>query len=104
MFKTIDVLIIPSLCYESYSFALHEALASKVPVIASAIACLDEQIQDSVTGLTFRVADADHLASKLRFIVSDPRVLDTMKENMRSCAVPRVEEEAYLYERIYRTA
>jgi glycosyltransferase involved in cell wall biosynthesis len=104
VFRTIDVLIIPSLCYESYSFALHEALASKVPVIASAIACLDQQINDSVTGLTFRVGDADHLASKLRFIVSDPRVLDTMKENIRSCAVPRVEEEAYLYERIYRTA
>jgi glycosyltransferase involved in cell wall biosynthesis len=104
VFRTIDALIIPSLCYESYSFALHEALASKVPVIASAIACLDQQIHDSVTGLTFRLGDADHLASKLRFIASDPRVLDTMKENMRSCAVPRVEEEAYLYERIYRTA
>lgn len=104
VFKTIDLLIIPSLCYESYSFALHEAIASKVPVIASAIACLDEKVQDSVTGLTFRVGDADHLASKLRFIVSNPRVLDTMKENIRSCVVSRVEEEAYLYERIYRTA
>src|SRR5260370_18156921 len=29
VFRSIDALIIPSLCYESYSFSLHEALASR---------------------------------------------------------------------------
>jgi glycosyltransferase involved in cell wall biosynthesis len=104
VFRAIDALIIPSLCCETYSFALHEALATKVPVIASAVPCLDEKIQDSAAGLTFRVGDTDHLASRLRFIVSDPQVLHGIKENMNRGAVSRVEEEAYLYERIYRTA
>jgi glycosyltransferase involved in cell wall biosynthesis len=104
VFQTIDALIIPSLCYESYSFTLHEALASRVPVIASAVACLDEKIQDAVTGLTFRVGDADDLVDKLRSLLSDPGMIDKMKQNIRSFSVPRVEEEAYLYERIYRTA
>jgi glycosyltransferase involved in cell wall biosynthesis len=104
VFHTIDALIIPSLCYESYSFTLHEALASRVPVIASAVACLDEKIQDSVTGLTFRVGDADDLVDKLRSLLSNPGMLDKMKQNIRSFSVPRVEEEAYLYERIYKTA
>ena len=101
VFHTIDALIIPSLCYESYSFALHEALASRLPVIASAVPCLDEKIKDSGGGLTFRAGDADDLARNLRLIVSDPRVLDKIKENMKSGTVSRLEEEAYLYERIY---
>jgi glycosyltransferase involved in cell wall biosynthesis len=104
IFQAIDALIIPSLCYESYSFALHEALASRLPVIASAVPCLDEKISDSAAGLTFRAGDADDLASKLRLVVSDRRMLDKIKENMKRGAVSRLEEEAYLYERIYREA
>jgi glycosyltransferase involved in cell wall biosynthesis len=103
VFQSIDVLIIPSICYETYSFALHEALASGVPVIASAIACLDEKIEDSVTGWTFQVGDAADLTSKLELIVSNPQTLDTVKQMVSSDCVPRIEEEAYLYERIYGT-
>ena len=104
VFRTIDALIIPSLCYESYSFALHEALASRLPVIASAVPCLDEKIKDSGAGLTFQAGDADDLARNLRLMVSDHRVLDKIKENIKGGMVSRLEEEAYLYERIYRTA
>jgi glycosyltransferase involved in cell wall biosynthesis len=75
-----------------------------VPVIASAVPCLDEKIRASEGGLTFRAGDAADLASQLRSIVSDPQVLDRMKENMRNDAVSRIEEEAFLYERIYGTA
>jgi glycosyltransferase involved in cell wall biosynthesis len=103
VFQAIDVLVIPSLCYESYSFTLHEALASRVPVIASGVACLNEKIQDSVNGWTFRMGDAEDLASKLRLIASNPQILDTVKQGMANGDVSRVEEEAYLYERIYGT-
>ena len=103
VFQGIDVLIIPSLCYESYSFTLHEALASRVPVIASAIACLDEKIQDSVNGWTFRMGDTDDLADKLKFVVSDTGMLARLRQNIRRSSVTRIEEEAYLYERIYHT-
>jgi glycosyltransferase involved in cell wall biosynthesis len=103
VFRAIDALIIPSLCYESYSFALHEALASRLPVIASAVPCLDEKIKDSGAGLTFQAGDADDLARNLRLMVSDHRVLDKIKENIKGGMVSRLEEEAYLYERIYRT-
>jgi glycosyltransferase involved in cell wall biosynthesis len=103
VFQSMDVLIIPSVCYETYSFALHEALAAGVPVIASAIPCLDEKIEDSVTGWTFRVGDADDLTSKLKLIASNPQILDTTKQGMTNMNVSRVEEEAYLYERIYGT-
>jgi glycosyltransferase involved in cell wall biosynthesis len=102
VFRSIDALIIPSLCYESYSFSLHEALASRTPVIASAIACLDEKVQDSVTGFTFRVGDVEDLADKLKLLVSDPGTIDQMKQNIGNCSLSRIEEEAYLYERLYR--
>src|ERR1700730_2722629 len=82
VFQSMDVLIIPSICYETYSFALHEALASGVPVIASAIACLDEKIEDSVTGWTFQVGDAADLTNKLKLIVSNPQTLDIIKQRV----------------------
>jgi glycosyltransferase involved in cell wall biosynthesis len=103
IFQGIDVLIIPSICYETYSFALHEALASGVPVIVSAIACLDEKIEDSVNGWTFRVGDAADLTSKLKVAISNPQILETMKQRVTKEDVQRIEEEAYLYERIYGT-
>jgi hypothetical protein len=55
-----------------------------------------------VTGLIFRVGDAEDLADRLRSVVSDPTKLDRMKQNIRSSSVSRIEEEAYLYERIYK--
>jgi len=103
VFQSVDVLIIPSVCYETYSFALHEAFASGKPVIASAIPCLDEKIEDSVTGWTFRVGDADDLTSRLKLIASNPQILDSAMQGMTNRDVSRVEEEAYLYERIYGT-
>jgi glycosyltransferase involved in cell wall biosynthesis len=102
IFQGIDVVIIPSLCYETYSFALHEALASNVPVIASAIGSLDEEIQDSCTGFVFPVGDEAALTEKLNQMMANPSILGPIKSNLKSLVCPLEEEEAYSYERIYR--
>ena len=47
------------------------------------------------------MGDADDLTSKLKLIASNPQILDTVKQGMANGDVSRVEEEAYLYERIY---
>jgi len=103
VFCGIDALVIPSLCYESYSFTLHEALASNVPVIASAIGSLDEEIKDSFNGLLFPVGDETALAGRLKEVMEAPAILTTLKNNMQTLLCPLEEEEAYSYEMLYRT-
>lgn len=98
----IDVLIVPSLCYESYSFVIHEAFACNVPVIASNIGGLAEKVKESITGFTFRVGDHEDLAAKLRYVVEESSQLNEVKKRMREFLPPFMEEEAYLYERVYR--
>ena len=98
----IDVLIVPSLCYESYSFVIHEAFACNVPVIASNIGGLAEKVKEPITGFTFRVGDHEDLAKKLRYVVEESDQLNELKRRMRECLPPFMEEEAYLYERVYR--
>ena len=53
MLKQIDVLVVPSICFESFSFVTHEALASKTPVIVSNIGALVEYVSVGKNGYTF---------------------------------------------------
>jgi glycosyltransferase involved in cell wall biosynthesis len=101
VFRELDVLVIPSLWYETYSFTLHEALASKVPVIASNTGVLANKITDAVTGLTFPLGDEAALGRKLKQVVEEPSILSVIKKNMSNFDRPLPEEEAYSYERIY---
>ncbi len=100
----IDVLVAPSTVYESYSLALHEALACNVPVLAADIGGAIEEIADSINGFTFRAGDEHELKSKLQTIVENPEILNEIKHNLERHIPPLVEEEAYLYERMYRTS
>ena len=100
----IDVVVVPSTWYENYPLALHEALACNVPVIAADIGGSAEAIRNSVTGLLFRAGDESDLKSKLAQVAENPEILNGLKQNLTSHVPMLVEEEAYLYERLYRMA
>jgi glycosyltransferase involved in cell wall biosynthesis len=100
----IDVLVLPSTVYESYSLALHEALACNIPVIAADIGGAIEEITNSINGFTFRAGDEGELKSKLQQIVENPEILNEIKQNLEPHIPMLVEEEAYMYERLYRTS
>ena len=102
VFGELDVLVIPSLWYETYSFTLHEAFACNVPVIASDIGVLREKVADSVTGFTFPMGDEAALARVLKRVIEAPSVLTAIRQNICNLDFPLQEEEAWLYERIYR--
>ncbi len=102
--SNIDVLVLPSLWYENYPLVLHESLACNVPVIASNIGGMAEKIKDSVNGFTFEAGDERSLELKLRLILGNPQILNGIKQNLRQQVLPLIEEEAYLYERLCRTA
>jgi glycosyltransferase involved in cell wall biosynthesis len=102
VFQAIDALVIPSLVYETYCFSLHEAFASNVPVIASAIGVLAEKVEDTATGFTFAPGNQAELAQKMKRLIEDPSILQRMKHNLGGHIPVSEEEEAYLYERIYQ--
>jgi len=65
-----DVAILPSR-NEGLPFALLEAMASGLPVIASRIAGIPEVVEDGVSGLLIKPADAQELRSKLCLLYVD---------------------------------
>ncbi|HET8669057.1 MAG TPA: glycosyltransferase family 4 protein, partial [Candidatus Saccharimonadales bacterium] len=65
-----DVAILPSR-NEGLPFALLEAMASGLPVIASRIAGIPEVVEDGVSGLLIKPADAQELRSKLCLLYRD---------------------------------
>jgi len=104
VFNQIDVLVIPSLCYETYSFVLHEALACHVPVIGSNIGVMREKIKDRYTGVTFEPGDTVDLQRKIQLLIDYPATINQMKSNIKNeVLVATVEQEAYLYRDLYRS-
>jgi glycosyltransferase involved in cell wall biosynthesis len=102
IYQKIDLLIIPSLCYETFSMVLHESLAFNVPALVSGIGALAEKIQNGKNGLTFLPGDALDLQRKMEFIAKRPEILLKMKDFIKNHeSVPLVEEEFANYLRFY---
>ena len=77
-FSEIDVLIVPSICCESYSLVINEAFITKTPVIVSDIGAMAERVKDGVTGLTFPPGDSEALAQKIALFISDRSLKDRL--------------------------
>ncbi len=105
IFSTIDVLIVPSIVYETYSFVVHEALACEVPVIVSNLGGMVEQIEDGLNSFTFPAGDVQALSNIMQTIVNNPSMLNKIKAQIRKTTlVPSIEQEAYRYNQAYRKA
>lgn len=103
VFNKIDLLVVPTLVYETYSFVLHEALACNVPVIGSNLGVIREKIIDGFNGLKFEPGDKVDLQKKMERLLEKPDQINEMKNNIKKeIIVPRIEQEAYLYREIYR--
>lgn len=100
----IDVIVIPSICYESFSFILHEAIACNVPVIASELGALPEKIKNNATGILFVPGSASSLSDALTGICNNRTLLNEYKAALRYLEVYKIEQEAHTYERIYKRA
>ena len=101
--SNVDVVVVPSLCYENYPMTLHEALACNIPVIATNLGGMAEKIKDGFNGFLFKMGDSRHLQTVLEAIVNDPAVLNPLKRNISSMMIQGVEQEAYTYARAYRS-
>jgi len=102
IYSQFDLVIIPSICYESYSLTLHESYISNIPVIASNVGVFTEKIRHEENGFLFKVGQSDHLSSVIQSICNNPVMLNSIKKEMSKDWVSSIEQEAYVYERTYR--
>jgi glycosyltransferase involved in cell wall biosynthesis len=97
----VDVIVVPSMCYESYSLVMHEALASQIPVVVSNVGVMAEKIKDGVNGFTFPIGDPHALAKILGRIGDNPGILNGLKDNIKGIVPPSIEQETLSYCTIY---
>ena len=87
-----DLLLMPSEL-ESFGLAALEAMACKVPSIATRVGGVPELIDDGVTGLLYPVGDVDAMAAGALSLLNDPSRLEAMREaarkTRRSASAPR---------------
>ena len=79
-FKASDVLICPSL-YEAFGFVNMEAMASKIPVIASKVGGIPEIVRDRYNGLLFNPGDAKDLAKKISIFLKSLKMRKRLSQN-----------------------
>lgn len=96
-----DLVVIPALVPESYSFILDEAAGLRVPVLASDVGAIPERATRAV--MLHQRGDADDLARALDKLTSDQSLLEDMRGAPHVRVVPMGEHLDRL-ERIYREA
>jgi N-acetyl-alpha-D-glucosaminyl L-malate synthase BshA len=83
-----DLLLMPSEL-ESFGLAALEAMACKVPSIATRVGGVPELIDDGVTGLLFPVGEVDAMAQGALGLLRDRERLEAMREAGRKTAQTR---------------
>jgi glycosyltransferase involved in cell wall biosynthesis len=70
--------VVPSMCYENCSMTILEAMALGVPVVASRIGGIPEQIDDGESGFLFEMGNHLELREKMRQLAQQPVLRDAM--------------------------
>lgn len=86
-----DVLVVPSLCEETFSLVTREALQAGLPVIAARRGALPAVIRDGVNGLLFEAENVDDLRRCLERLRTDTR----LREQLTPASTPMRDPQAY---------
>jgi N-acetyl-alpha-D-glucosaminyl L-malate synthase BshA len=97
-----DLMLMPSEM-ESFGLAALEAMACRVPAVATRVGGVPELIDDGVNGLLFDVGDVDSMAEGAISILTDPALLERMSTASRRTAQDHfcASRIIPLYERYY---
>ncbi|AFY82264.1 glycosyltransferase [Oscillatoria acuminata] len=83
LMKNAQVLIFPSVWYETFGLVVIEAYAAGVPVIASNLGTMSLLIDPGRTGLLFRAGDPQDLQERIEWILSHPLEVKKMRQEAR---------------------
>lgn len=95
----LDLVVVPSVWWENSPLVLLRALAHNIPAIVANLGGMTEVVRDGVDGFVFEAGSPDSLAAVLQKIGRDPALLNNLKARIEY--PPRLEEEAFEYERLY---
>jgi glycosyltransferase involved in cell wall biosynthesis len=79
----VDVAVVPTLWYETFSFIVSEAFAAGLPVVASRLGPLADRVRDGVDGLLLPPGDVAAWRTALQRLISDPALLARLRANVR---------------------
>jgi N-acetyl-alpha-D-glucosaminyl L-malate synthase BshA len=80
-----DLMLMPSEM-ESFGLAALEAMACRVPAVATRVGGVPELIENGVNGLLYEIGDVDGMAAGAISILSDPALLERMSAAARRTA------------------
>lgn len=95
-----DLVVVPSLWYETASLIIQEAFAAGIPVIASNIGALRERVQDGIDGLLFPPGDTGALSAILDNLRQNPNELARLAQQIQP--VFTIEQHQQAIEETYR--
>ncbi|MGE7592966.1 glycosyltransferase [Peribacillus frigoritolerans] len=102
IFDNTDVLIVPSICKETFGFIGLEALSYGVPIIVSDHVGCKDIIRDGETGVIFN-PETNELETILEKLINDRNILEKMNENINNDAFPySIEKHARDIEALYK--
>jgi glycosyltransferase involved in cell wall biosynthesis len=101
LLSDLDVLVVPSRCYEIGPLVILEAFAARVPVVASRLPNMEHRVRDEVDGLLFRPDDIGDLSRQLQRLLDDPTLLEKLSDGI--APVRRFEDEMSELESIYES-
>jgi glycosyltransferase involved in cell wall biosynthesis len=78
-----QLLVFPSIWYETFGLTMVEAFACGLPVIASRLGSMAEIVEDGVTGLHFEAGNSAELADKMQWANEHPEAMICMGKNAR---------------------
>jgi glycosyltransferase involved in cell wall biosynthesis len=103
LLRAADILVLPSLS-EGLSNAVLEAMAMAIPVVATRIGGLEEQVADGVTGVLVAPGNAGALADGLDALIRDAHLQRAMGERGRASVEQRFSFASTLdaYQQLYQ--
>jgi glycosyltransferase involved in cell wall biosynthesis len=78
IFCQLDVLVVPSIWYD-FPLVIHEAFATKTPVVATNLGEMAEVIKHGENGLLFERGNANALMQQLKRFIVEPQLLNKLK-------------------------
>jgi glycosyltransferase involved in cell wall biosynthesis len=95
-----DVVVLPSICHESFSFVIREANLLQLPVIASRIGAIPEAVEEGENGFLFEPGNVQGLRKCMMRFIQEPRLIQQMA--VYRAGVKSMEEHALELSDIYQ--
>ncbi|HRY63463.1 MAG TPA: glycosyltransferase family 4 protein, partial [Patescibacteria group bacterium] len=93
-----DLVIVPSVCFDSFPTVNLEAFACHRPVIATIFGGSRELVEDQKTGYLINPLHIDELAEKIIYLLTNPEIARTMGENGYQKVKTEFNQEKWLKE------